>query len=66
MEVVEKIVDGRWPDIKPPIKQRARDFVDVIRDLRKHAHKVSMTRLQLNAQLIQFRKRPLLNYSSDS
>ncbi|KZT51747.1 P-loop containing nucleoside triphosphate hydrolase protein [Calocera cornea HHB12733] len=37
MEVVEKIADGRWPDIKPSIKSKLREFVNVIQTLRKLA-----------------------------
>ncbi|KAI0359957.1 UvrD/REP type DNA helicase [Trametes cingulata] len=38
MEVVERIVDGKIPDIKPPVKKKLAPFVETIRILRKHAN----------------------------
>lgn len=40
LEVVERIHEGRIPDIKPPIKRKIVEFVHVLRDLRKLALKV--------------------------
>lgn len=40
LEVVERIHEGRIPDIKPPIKRKVAEFVHVLRDLRKLALKV--------------------------
>ncbi|KAJ3548442.1 hypothetical protein NM688_g5299 [Phlebia brevispora] len=37
LEVVERIHDGKLPDIKPPVKRKASSFVEVIRVLRKMA-----------------------------
>ncbi|KAI9057301.1 P-loop containing nucleoside triphosphate hydrolase protein [Trametes sanguinea] len=36
--VVERIVDGKIPDIKPPVKKKLASFVHTIRILRKHAN----------------------------
>ncbi|KAH9902943.1 UvrD-helicase-domain-containing protein [Cubamyces lactineus] len=38
MQVVERIVDGTIPDVKPPVKKKLAGFVDTIRILRKHAN----------------------------
>ncbi|KAI0661646.1 UvrD-helicase-domain-containing protein [Cubamyces menziesii] len=38
MEVVERIVDGTIPDVKPPVKKKLSGFVDTIQILRKHAN----------------------------
>ncbi|KAI8980111.1 UvrD-helicase-domain-containing protein [Trametes punicea] len=38
LQVVERIVDGRIPDIKPPAKRKLAPFVETIRILRKHAN----------------------------
>ncbi|KAI0671645.1 UvrD-helicase-domain-containing protein [Trametes maxima] len=38
MAVVERIVDGKIPDIKPPIKRKLAPFVETIHILRKHAN----------------------------
>ncbi|KAI0326647.1 UvrD-helicase-domain-containing protein [Cubamyces sp. BRFM 1775] len=38
MEVVERIMDGTVPDVKPPVKKKLSGFVDTIRILRKHAN----------------------------
>lgn len=32
--LVEQIVDGRAPDISPPLKGKARPFIQIIRNLR--------------------------------
>ena len=40
MEVVEHIVDGTIPDVKPPVKKKLSGFVDTIQILRKHANDV--------------------------
>ena len=40
MQVVERIVDGTIPDVKPPVKKKLAGFVDTIRILRKHANEV--------------------------
>ncbi|KAL0954493.1 hypothetical protein HGRIS_003461 [Hohenbuehelia grisea] len=37
LEVIEKICDGRMPDIKPPVKRKVASFVAAIRSLRKLA-----------------------------
>ena len=41
MELVERIVDGKVPDIKPPVKKKLAAFAGMIRDLRKYANEVS-------------------------
>jgi DNA helicase II / ATP-dependent DNA helicase PcrA len=41
MHVVEKIVDGRIPDINPPLKSKAKAFVQTMRALRGKAVKAS-------------------------
>ncbi|KAI0833387.1 UvrD-helicase-domain-containing protein [Trametes gibbosa] len=38
LQVVERIVDGKIPDIKPPVKKKLDPFVDTLRILRKHAN----------------------------
>ncbi|KAI0714341.1 P-loop containing nucleoside triphosphate hydrolase protein [Cerioporus squamosus] len=38
LKVVERIVDGKIPDIKPPVKKKLGTFVGVIRDMRKFAN----------------------------
>ncbi|TFK81255.1 UvrD-helicase-domain-containing protein [Polyporus arcularius HHB13444] len=38
LTVVERIVDGKIPDIKPPVKKKLGHFVGVIRDMRKFAN----------------------------
>ncbi|KAI0749394.1 P-loop containing nucleoside triphosphate hydrolase protein [Daedaleopsis nitida] len=38
LHVVERIVEGRIPDIKPPVKKKLANFAGVIRDLRKFAN----------------------------
>ncbi|KAI0775289.1 UvrD-helicase-domain-containing protein [Trametes elegans] len=38
MQVVERIIDGKIPDIKPPVKKKLASFVQIIRTLRKHAN----------------------------
>jgi hypothetical protein len=40
MFVVEKIVDGRLPDISPSLQQKAKPFIQVMRNLRDFALKV--------------------------
>ncbi|KAL0574734.1 ATP-dependent DNA helicase srs2 [Marasmius crinis-equi] len=37
LQIVEKIVDGRTPDIKPPVKRKLGSFVSAIRTIRKLA-----------------------------
>ncbi|KIM27560.1 hypothetical protein M408DRAFT_24487 [Serendipita vermifera MAFF 305830] len=39
MHTVEKIVDGRIPDISPPLRSKAREFIQTMRDLRQKAIK---------------------------
>lgn len=39
MHVVEKIVDGRIPDISPPVRSKAKAFVRTMRELRQKAAK---------------------------
>ncbi|PIL35658.1 hypothetical protein GSI_02388 [Ganoderma sinense ZZ0214-1] len=44
--VVERIVDGKIPDIKPPVKKKLTSFADTIRDLRRFANEgMSPTKL---------------------
>ncbi|OSD06484.1 P-loop containing nucleoside triphosphate hydrolase protein [Trametes coccinea BRFM310] len=38
LQVVERIVDGKIPDIKPPVKKKLASFVHTIRILRKYAN----------------------------
>ncbi|KAI0635844.1 UvrD-helicase-domain-containing protein [Trametes polyzona] len=38
LQVVERIVDGKIPDIKPPVKKKLAAFIDTLRILRKHAN----------------------------
>ncbi|OJT03389.1 ATP-dependent DNA helicase PcrA [Trametes pubescens] len=38
MQVVERIIDGKIPDVKPPVKKKLFPFVDTLRILRKHAN----------------------------
>lgn len=40
MQVVERIIDGKIPDVKPPVKKKLASFVDTLRILRKHANAV--------------------------
>lgn len=40
LQVVERIVDGNIPDIKPPVKKKLCNFVGVIRDMRRFANEV--------------------------
>ena len=42
LEVVERIVDGKIPDIKPSVKKKLANFVGIIRDLRKFAKEVRL------------------------
>ncbi|KAF9267802.1 UvrD-helicase-domain-containing protein [Marasmius fiardii PR-910] len=35
LHIVEKIVDGRTPDIKPPVKRKLASFVSVVRTIQK-------------------------------
>ncbi|KAK7050941.1 ATP-dependent DNA helicase srs2 [Paramarasmius palmivorus] len=35
LELAEKIIDGRTPDIKPPVKRKLSSFVSAIRSIRK-------------------------------
>ena len=43
LQVAEHIVDGKIPDIKPPVKRKLTSFIGIIRDLRKFANEVSET-----------------------
>ncbi len=43
LTVVERIVDGKIPDIKPPVKKKLGHFVGVIRDMRKFANEVNLS-----------------------
>ena len=52
MQVVERIVDGKIPDIKPPVKRKLASFVGIIRDLRKFANEVSSS--QCLASVLRF------------
>ncbi|TBU33526.1 P-loop containing nucleoside triphosphate hydrolase protein [Dichomitus squalens] len=46
LTVVERIVEGKIPDIKPPVKRKLSSFVDTLRDLRRYAHEgMSPTKL---------------------
>ncbi|KAM5530408.1 hypothetical protein V8D89_015919 [Ganoderma adspersum] len=46
LTVVERIVDGKIPDIKPPVKKKLASFTDTIRDLRRFANEgMSPTKL---------------------
>ncbi|KAI0368645.1 UvrD-helicase-domain-containing protein [Pilatotrama ljubarskyi] len=45
MEVVERVVDGKIPDIKPPVKKKLAPFVETIRILRKHANSAPPSKL---------------------
>ncbi|CDO74962.1 hypothetical protein BN946_scf184945.g34 [Trametes cinnabarina] len=38
LKVVERIVDGKIPDTKPPVKKKLASFVHTIRILRRHAN----------------------------
>lgn len=40
LDVVERIVGGKIPDIKPPVKRKLANFAEAIRDLRKYANEV--------------------------
>lgn len=40
LQVVERIVAGKIPDIKPPVKKKLAHFAGVIRDMRKFAIEV--------------------------
>lgn len=40
LELVERIYDGKMPDIKPPIKRKVGDFALTIKTLRKAAKEV--------------------------
>ena len=43
---MERIIDGKIPDIKPPVKRKLATFVETLRDLRKYAHEgMSPTKL---------------------
>jgi DNA helicase-2/ATP-dependent DNA helicase PcrA len=42
MQVIEKIVESRIPDISPPLKLKARAFVQTMRALREKAVKASL------------------------
>ena len=42
LEVVECIVDGKIPDIKPSVKKKLANFVGIIRDLRRFAKEVRL------------------------
>ena len=46
LTVVERIVDGKIPDIKPPVRKKLASFTDTIRDLRRFANEgMSPTKL---------------------
>lgn len=46
LTVVERIVDGKIPDIKPSVKKKLASFTDTIRDLRRFANEgMSPTKL---------------------
>ena len=42
--MVERIVAGDIPDIKPPVKKKLATFVSIIDDLRKYANQVRISR----------------------
>ena len=46
LTVVERIIDGKIPDIKPPVKKKLASFADALRDLRRFAREgMSPTKL---------------------
>ncbi|KAH9945389.1 UvrD-helicase-domain-containing protein [Epithele typhae] len=38
LDVVQRIIDGKIPDIKPPVKRKLGEFIGIIRDLRTYAN----------------------------
>lgn len=41
VSVVERIWDGRIPDVKPPVRKKLKSFVESLRVLKKYAVEVS-------------------------
>ncbi|TFK75216.1 UvrD-helicase-domain-containing protein [Pluteus cervinus] len=56
LEVVERINDGKIPDIKPPVKRKVTNFVQTVRHLRERANKGETPAglLRLLLELIEF------------
>lgn len=44
VSVVEKIWDGKIPDVKPPVRKKLDNFVEPLRILKKRAMDVSATK----------------------
>lgn len=40
MNIVERIVDGRVPDISPPLRDKAKPFIKLIKEMRTLAESV--------------------------
>jgi hypothetical protein len=41
LDVVERVYDGKIPDVKPPVRKKLKAFVEPVRLLRKLAEEVS-------------------------
>ena len=50
LEVVERIYDGKMPDIKPPIKKKVAEFALTIKTLRKAAKEVCSIHIPSDGQ----------------